>query len=149
MTSPVTVAVLIAPLLTAHPRSPKAPRKRSQHCWMLHVASLCTTYCVFLGVVTQSLKPGKLLSQQLSTFLLFCDRWSEESNNVGSVWTALPTLLGPGTLITHDFPGDSNVITSCDRPTLLGVVASVCTPLPTPTHNSQHRWPSSRSVIKF
>ena len=78
MTSPVTVVVLFPPLLTAHPRSPKAPRKRSQHCWMLHVASVCTTCCMLLGVVTQSLKPGKLLSQELATFLLFHDRRSVE-----------------------------------------------------------------------
>ena len=27
--------------------------------------------------------------------------WSPKRNNVGSVWTALPTLLGPRTLIAH------------------------------------------------
>ena len=31
---------------------------------------------MFLRVATQSLKPVKLFSQQLPTFLLFCDRWS-------------------------------------------------------------------------
>ena len=48
----------------------------SQHCWMLHVASLCKTCCVLLGVFAQSLKPFKLLNQQLPTFLLLRDRWS-------------------------------------------------------------------------
>ena len=53
----------------------KAPCKRTQHCWMLHVASVDTPVvaccCLFLGVVAQSLKPVKLLSQRLPTFLLF------------------------------------------------------------------------------
>ena len=42
----------------------------------LHVASVCTPCCMLLDVVVQSLKPVKLFSQQLSTFLLFCDRRS-------------------------------------------------------------------------
>ena len=48
----------------------KAPGKRTQNCWTLHVAS------VLLGVVVQSLKPVKLLNQQLPTFLLFRDNRS-------------------------------------------------------------------------
>ena len=48
----------------------------SQHYWMLHVLSVCTFCCMLLGVVAQSLKLVKLLSQQLLTFLLFCDRSS-------------------------------------------------------------------------
>ena len=48
----------------------------SQHCWMLHVAFVCTPCCMLLDVVAQSLKPVKLFSQQLPTFLLFCDRRS-------------------------------------------------------------------------
>ena len=51
MTSPVTVVFLVAPLLTAHLRSPKAPRKRSQHCWTLHAASVCTSCWMLLRVV--------------------------------------------------------------------------------------------------
>ena len=46
----------------------------SQRCWMLHVASVCTPCCMLLRVVAQSLKPVKLFSQQLPTFLLFRDR---------------------------------------------------------------------------
>ena len=72
----------------------------SQHCWMLHVASVCTPCCMLLYVVAQSLKPVKLFSQQLPTFLWFRDRRSVR-NNVGSVCTALPTLLGPRKLNTH------------------------------------------------
>ena len=48
----------------------------SQHCWMLHVASVFTPCCMLLRVVAQSLKPVKLFSQQLPTFLLFRDRRS-------------------------------------------------------------------------
>ena len=48
----------------------------SQHCWMLHGASVCTPRCMLLSVVAQSLKPVKLFSQQLPTFLLFRDRQS-------------------------------------------------------------------------
>ena len=48
----------------------------SQHCCMLHVASVCTPCCMLLDVVAQSLKPVKLFSQQLPTFLLFRDRRS-------------------------------------------------------------------------
>ena len=62
----------------------------SQRCWMLNVVVCC---CVLLGVVTQSLKPVKLLSQQLPVpiFLSFHDRrcWIY----VGSIFTPLPTLF--------------------------------------------------------
>ena len=34
----------------------------SQHCWVLHVASICTPCCMLLGIVVQSLKPVKLLA---------------------------------------------------------------------------------------
>ena len=48
----------------------------SQHCWMLHVESVCTPCCMLLDVVAQSLKPVEPFSQQLPTFLLFRDRRS-------------------------------------------------------------------------
>ena len=38
---------------------------------MLYVASVCTPCCMFIQVVAQSLKPVKLSSQQLATFLSF------------------------------------------------------------------------------
>ena len=47
----------------------------SQHCWMLHVASVCTPCCMLLGVFAQSLKPLKLFNQRLPTSLLLRDRW--------------------------------------------------------------------------
>ena len=46
----------------------------SQHCWMLHVASVCTACYMLLDDVAQSLKRVKLFCQQLPTFLLFRDR---------------------------------------------------------------------------
>ena len=89
-------------------------------CWML------------LRVVAQSLKPVKLFSQQIPTFLLFRDRWSvaqqcciplhSSSNIVGAAhahyaWFTKTYGLYP----SHD---------ALQVPTLLGVVASVCRPLP-------------------
>ena len=58
---------------------------------------------MFLRVVAQSLKPVKLFSQQLPTFLLFCDRRSVAHQYIhtsllppqrGMDPFALPTLLG-------------------------------------------------------
>ena len=83
-----------------------------------HPVACC---CVLLGVVMQSLKPVKLLSLQLPTFVLFCNCQSI-SNNVGSVCTALPTLFGPRTCITHGLQSlmgcimmhsGSNIVGSC------------------------------------
>ena len=45
------------------------------HCWILH-ESVCASRCMLLGVVAQTLKLVKRLSQQLPTFLLFRDRLS-------------------------------------------------------------------------
>ena len=45
----------------------------TQHCWMLHGTSVCTPCCMLLRDTAQSLKPVKLLTQQLPTFLLFRD----------------------------------------------------------------------------
>ena len=115
----------------------------------------CVRFHTLLHVVAQSLKPVKLFSQQLPTFLLFCDHRSV-AHNVGSVCTALPTLLRPRTLLRMvykdlwlvSFPrctvGLNNAESCCIRlhttantdattpnivaPTMLGVVAaSVCT----------------------
>ena len=92
-------------------------------CWML------------LRVVAQSLKPVKLFSQQLPTFLLFRDRRSvaqqcwirlhSSSNIVGATdahyaWFTKTYGLYP----SHD---------ALHVPTILGVAASICTPLPTHT----------------
>ena len=127
----------------------------SQHCWMLHVASVCTPCCMLLGVVAQSLKPVKLFSQQLPTFLLFHDRRSvaqqcwirlhSSSNIVGAThahyaWFAKTYGLYP----SHDALQVQNIVGSCCirlltttkthatipnivGATMLRVVASVCT----------------------
>ena len=115
-----------------------------------------------LGVVGQQccvrLHPAKLFSQQLPTFLLFRDhrsvaqqcwiRLHSSSNIVGAThahyaWFTKTYGLYP----SHD---------ALQVPTLLGVVASVCTPLPTgmqqlPTLLAQQRWellrPFARSLM--
>ena len=115
---------------------------------MLHVASVCTPCCMLLDVVAQSLKQVKLLSRQFPTFLLFRDRRSVAqqcwirllsfSNTVGATlahyaWVKKTYGLYP----SHD---------ALQAPTLLlGVVASICTPLPTrtqqlPTMLAQQCW---------
>ena len=75
------------------------------HCWMSQVLSLCTPCCKLLDFVAQSLKPVKLFSQQLPTFLLFRDRRSVAQQCwirlIQHCCATLPTLLGPRTLITH------------------------------------------------
>ena len=107
----------------------------------------CVLLHTLLHVVALSLKPVKLFSQQLPTFLLFRDRRSvaqqcwirlhSSSNIVGAAhahyaWFTKTYGLYP----SHD---------ALQVPTLLGVVASVCTPLPTrtqqlPTLLAQQCW---------
>ena len=108
----------------------------SQHCWMLHVASICTPCCTLLCVVAQSLKPVKLFSQQLLTLLfLLRDRRSvaqqcwirlrSSSNIVGAThahyaWFTKSYGLYPSHYALQVTP-------------LLGAVAAVCAPVPTRT----------------
>ena len=109
---------------------------------------------MLLRVVAQSLKPVKLFSQQLPTFLLFRDRRSvaqqcwirlhSSSNIVGVThahyaWFTKAYGLHP----FHD---------ALQVPTLLGVVASICTPLPTRTKEvrtllAQHCWELLRPFV--
>jgi len=125
----------------------KAPCKRMQHCWpttlnivgcnyMLRPFAHPVACCwMLLRVVAQSLKLIKLFSQQLPTFLLFCDcrsvaqqcwiRLHSSSNIVGAThahyaWFTKTCGLYPSHVALQVL-------------TLLGVVASVCTPLPTRT----------------
>ena len=124
----------------------KSPCKRTHHCWPTTPNIVgCSMLCLFvhpveccwmlLRVVAQSLKPVKLFRQQLPTFLLFHDHRSvaqqcwiclhNSSNIVGAAhehnaWFTKTYGLYP----SHD---------PLQIPTLLGVVASVCTPLPTRT----------------
>ena len=74
----------------------------SQHCWMLHVASVCTPRCMLLDVVACSCAKFETSQTcQPTTPNISFDPRSPKRNNVGSVCTALPTLLRPHTLITH------------------------------------------------
>ena len=44
-----------------------------QHCWMLHGPSVCTPCYMMFRDIVESLKPVRLLTQQLAIFLLFRD----------------------------------------------------------------------------
>ena len=69
----------------------------SQYCWMFHVASLCTLCCMLLRKVWNWSNFSANNSQHF-----FCSMIAKaKRNNVGSVCTTLPTLLGPCTLIMH------------------------------------------------
>ena len=133
-----------------------APCKWTQHCWVLHVAPVCT---LLLHAVARSLKRVKLLSEQLPTFLLFRDRrgvaqqcWirlHSYSNIVRATHAPRQNSClkkSRGLYPSHD---------ALQVPTLLGVVASVCTPSPIrtqhlPTLLAQQCWellcPFARSL---
>ena len=132
-----------------------APCKRRQRCWptllptllnVTIVVSICTPCYMLLGVVVQN-KRVKRLSQQLPTFLLLRGRQSLQRNNVGSVYTALPTLLGPRTcIITHGLQS----LMGCVLPTI-HCMSQHCWELLHPLvnncqhgcNNSQHCWPNN------
>ena len=128
----------------------------SQHCRMLHVASVCTPCCMLLDVVAQSLKPVKLFSQQLPTFLWFRDRRSvaqqcwirlhSSSNIVGAThahyaWftktyglypshdalSAGLNIVGSCCILLHTTANTHATTPNIVGATMLGVVASVCT----------------------
>ena len=127
---------------------------------MLHVASVCTPCCMLLDVVTccaQSLRPVKLFSQQHPTFLLFRDHRSV----VQQRWICLHSssnVFGAAHAHFAWFTKTYGLYPSLDALqvlTLLEVVASVCTPLPTrsqqlPTLLAQKCWkllrPFARSL---
>ena len=146
----------------------KALCKRTQHCWpttpnivgcdMLSPFALPVACCwMLLRVVAQSLRPVKLVSQQLPTFLLLRDRRSvaqqcwirlhSSSNTVGATHAHYVWITKTyGLYSSHD---------ALQVPNLLGVVASVYTPLPTrtqqlPTLLAQQCWkllrPFARSL---
>ena len=116
----------------------------SQHCWMLHVASVCTPCCMLLDVVAccwvkfetgQTFQPTtpniSFVPWSPSRSTLQCwIRLHSSSNIVGAThahyaWFTTTYGLYP----SHDAP---------QVPTLLWVVASVCTPLPTRTQQCLH-----------
>ena len=69
----------------------------SQNCRMLHLASVCTPCCMLLRKVWNQSNFSANNSQHFLCSVI-AEAWR---NNVGSVCTALPTLLGPHMLITH------------------------------------------------
>ena len=115
---------------------PRANGRNIVGCYMLRPFTHPVACCwMLLRVVALSLKPTKLFSQQLPTFLLFRDRRSvaqqcwirlhSSSNIVGAkhahyVWITK----------TYGLYSSHNAL---QVPNLLGVVAFVCTPLPTRT----------------
>ena len=115
----------------------------SQHCWMLHVASAVACCWMLLLVVAQSLKPVQLFSQQLPTFLLFCDR----RNVAQQCWIRLhrsSNIVGAAHAHYACITKTYRLYSSNDAlqvPTLLGVVASVYTGhCQHARNNSQHCW---------
>ena len=125
---------------------PRANGRNIVGCYMLHPFAHPIACCwMLLRVVAQSLKPVKLFSQQLPTYLLFRDRRSvaqqcwirlhSSSNIVGATHAHYAWITKTYGLIPD----------ALQVPTLLGVVASVCTPLPTrtqqlPTLLAQQCW---------
>ena len=110
---------------------------------------------MLLRVVAQSLKPVKLFSRQLPSFLLFRDRRSVAQQ----CWIRLHSSSNiVGTVHAHYlwFTKTYGLYPSQDAlqvPTLLGVVASVCTPLPTRTQRltkmlAQQCWELLRSFAR-
>ena len=109
----------------------------SQHCWMLHVASVCTPCCMLLDVVARccaKFETGQTF-QPITLFILFCYRRSVarqcwirlhgSSNIVDATYAHYAWITKTyGLYSSHD---------ALHVPNLLGVVASVCTLLPTRT----------------
>ena len=99
-------------------------------CWML------------LRVVAQSLKPVKLFSQQLPTFLLFRYRRSVTQQ----CWIRLhssPNIVGAAHAHYAWFTKTYGLYPSHDAPqvpTLLGIVASIAHHCQHARDNSQHCW---------
>ena len=131
----------------------QAPCKRTQHCspstpnivgcHMLRPFAHPVACCwILLRVVAQSLKPVKLFSQQLPTFLLFRDRRSVAQQcwirlhivDYKDLWvvffprcTAGPKLVGSCCIRLHTTANTQATTPNIVAPTMLGVVASVCT----------------------
>ena len=114
----------------------KAPcKRRTQRCWptapniigfyMLRpFTNPVACCCVLLRVVAQSLKPVKLLSQQLPTFLLFRDRRNVAQKCWIHCWGHVRTKVAT----EFKFAKSYGLYPSHDAlqvPTLLEVVASV------------------------
>ena len=95
-------------------RAPQAPCKRTQHCW--------PTTPIIVGCYMRKVGNRSNFSANNSQYF-FCSVIAEAyGSNVGSACTALPTLLGPRTLVTHGLQR------------LMGCI------LPTMHCRSQHCW---------
>ena len=155
----VRPVVVFSPFSLPSPLKPRASGRNTvgQQLPTLLDVTCCVRLHTLLHVVAQSLKPVKLFSQQLPTFLLFRDRRSvaqqcwirlhSSSNIVGATHAHYAWITKTyGLYSSHD---------ALQVPNLLGVVASVCTPLPTrtqqlPTLLAQQCWellrPFTRSL---
>ena len=69
----------------------KASYKPTQHCWMLHIASVCPTCCMLLGVVRSCCAEFGANNSQHFCCFMFAEALR---NNVGSVCTAFQHFWG-------------------------------------------------------
>ena len=112
-------------------------------CYMLRPFAHTVACCwMLLRVVAQSLKPVKLFSQQLPTFLLFRYRRSVTQQ----CWIRLhssPNIVGAAHAHYAWFSKTYGLYPSHDAPqvpTLLGIVTSVAHHCQHARNNSQHCW---------
>ena len=146
-----TKKVLKIGLLASYWFKPRAKGRNIVDQQLPTLLFVCTLCCMWLVVVAQSFKlvSGQTLSQRLQTFLLFRDRRSVAQQ----CWIRLlssSNIVGATHAHYRWFPKTYGLYPSPDAlqvPTLLGVVAAVCTPLPTPTRQlptllAQHCWES-------
>ena len=85
----------------------------AQHCWMLHVASICTPCCMHVvGSCCAKFETGQTVKR----------------NNVGSICTALSNIDGAAHAYHKWFTKSYELYPSHDA--LLGVSASIYTPVP-------------------
>ena len=110
----------------------------SQYCWMLHVAFVCTPCCMLLDVVAcccEKFETGQTFHPTTPNISFFRDRRSVAQQ----CWIRLhnsSNIVGAAHAHYACFTKTSGLIPSHDAlqvPTLLGVAASVCIPLPTRT----------------
>ena len=112
--------------------SSKAPCKRTQHCWMSHVKSVCTPCCMLMQVVgscCEKVETDQTLSQQLPTFVLFSDRRSVAQQS----WIQLHSssnIVGERQVLYTRSPWSSLTFMGCVLP---NVVGSCCIRLHTTT----------------
>ena len=132
-----TKKVLKIGLLASYWFKPRAKGRNIVDQQLPTLLFVCTLCCMWLVVVAQSFKlvSGQTFSQRLQTFLLFRDRRSVAQ----PCWIRLlssTNIVGATHAHYRWFPKTYGLYPSPDAlqvPTLLGVVAAVCTPLPTPT----------------